>query len=1688
MPQVRKFGAFGGVFTPSILTILGVIMYLRLPSIVGQAGLVTTLLIIVVAHIISVATGLSVSSIATDKKVRAGGTYYIISRSLGLPIGGTLGLALFVGLSFSVSLYLIGFSESFLTYWGLPADRNTIRLAGSIALVVVSTVTLISTALALKTQFYIMAAIALSLLSILLGRHELAPAAGALAPVATAAPFIVLFGIFFPAVTGFEAGVSMSGDLTDPKRAIPRGTLSAIAVGLLVYIGLTIFLARTVSADQLANNPRVLLDIALFPPLVVAGIWGATISSAFGSILSAPRILQATSTDGITPRWFARGYGRENEPRHALVLAFLIAEAGILIGELNAIARIVSMFFITTYGFLNLTAAIESRVSPDFRPSFRVPPWVGLVGGTACFVVMIELDFPAMVGATVLLGGLYLHLKRKQLRLEMGDTWEGVWSALARAALSRLVRADTHRRNWRPNILLFAGESAARSHLVDFALQLTSQRGVLTNVEVVRSGERLPAARDGSVNVFSRRVQGADVYQTIEQVARHYGFAGIEPNTVLLGWARSQDAARFTSLLQSLVELDLNVLLLDYDRARGWGRRERIDVWWRLTGNDVAFSLALVRFLTTSDDWRGARVRFLTVNDGDSALTLSVSSDLARVLSEHRVEAEVQVINNALSRRSFIDIVRSESIEADLTVLGLADIRGEDGASFITDTNALVDVLGTALVTHASSLFREPLVESAALAALRPELAALPAVVADQGESPPPLELPAAESLAALVSGLDAGVQDLAAALSDDYLGPAYELNRRAITEAGEWALEALRTVQDGAGSVGARFQDEALARIQSLRDVASRQRALLAAAIEWLPGSAAERADSLPARVEVTPPAEAWNWSPRRSLRTGIKRWALLTLATVRRRPASYWCPLRALARARLGAFGTVVLDEAAIELSADFERTATAVRRLAGSALEYLDAAGRAGGEAQSTLADGVAALKREAAAAARANAAARARSRSAVRRAARETANELGRYAAWFDTAAALREASRETGPARAPQADVAAAWAEVQELVSADAEFTLRLNGLADRAALVADVARARTATVLQHHLVIPLESLRRSLEQAAARPTREQTRGLDLLSHLDAQFHPEAIVEQVRASFEAEAAAVPVSVSIPAEDSLAAVAAGRFDEVVAATLPARQVVDYVAEAELLGPLLEDLALAAPKVAEAAEVGREVAQLTAFHLGTLDAAGADAASEEQVAALLRAGVARIGRAVDLLQEVQAELEAAIDRHSTALAGRLDGTTIHRLAERLPQYLRSRRGRYVLSGLQRATLTTRNWLSGQAVGVVYRRSEGVVLARQLRREASGGPDSGEPLRRLVESVSPRPDVYDRLPHYYRQLFLGRPAVTGQLAIGFQHELAEAEAALSARGRGAAGALVVLGEPGQGRRTLSNIIAGRYAGPARVIGLDAPEGGSIDPTAFTARLARALGVAQASPVRLAGLLPPGSALVIHNLERWWERSPEGSAVIDVLEEVLARAPGDSLFIINAGPQPFRLLNRLRPLDDRILRVIECEPFNARQLQQVMLPRHAATGLTFELAGRREDQLSEFRLARLFDAHFAFSAGNLGVALHAWIANIEQVEGDQLLRIRAPRRPPLDPFDALGHVDLMLLVQHLLHGQLTRERLARVTGLDPGTLASELRALLRAGVLRESAIGALAVDRFIRPHLSRFLSERELL
>ncbi|MEE8147671.1 MAG: hypothetical protein V3T24_08710, partial [Longimicrobiales bacterium] len=214
-------GTFGGVFTPSLLTILGVIMYLRFGWVVGNVGLPKTLLIVTLSTAITLLTALSIAAIATDQRVRTGGAYYMISRSLGIEAGGAIGIPLYLAQALSVALYTVGFAESAAAAFPVLNER----IVGIVVTILVAIVALTSARVAIRSQYVIMAVIAISLLSLFAGGPLEGVTAGATAqPVPEPESFWVVFAVFFPAVTGIMAWVNLSGDLEDPGRSIPRGT------------------------------------------------------------------------------------------------------------------------------------------------------------------------------------------------------------------------------------------------------------------------------------------------------------------------------------------------------------------------------------------------------------------------------------------------------------------------------------------------------------------------------------------------------------------------------------------------------------------------------------------------------------------------------------------------------------------------------------------------------------------------------------------------------------------------------------------------------------------------------------------------------------------------------------------------------------------------------------------------------------------------------------------------------------------------------------------------------------------------------------------------------------------------------------------------------------------------------------------------------------------------------------------------------------------------------------------------------------------------------------------------------------------------------------------------------------------------------------------------------------------------
>ena len=684
------FGTFQGVFTPSILTIIGVVMYLRFGWMLGNVGLGGALALVTAGSAITFLTGLSISALATNMRMKGGGAYFMLSRSLGLESGAALGLPLALSQAISVSFYVAGFAEA-LTQSGLPVVSGwDVRAVGLVTLGAIALVTTLSADLALKSQYVIMGAIALSLLSFFLGHAPTPPPAGSV-PASEPLGLAPVFAVFFPAVTGILSGLGLSGDLRDPRRSIPLGTLAAVLTGYAVYMVLPLVLHQFVSdAAWLRADTMILLKCARWPTLILLGVWAATLSSAVGSFLCAPRVLQALARDRILPAALGRGFGKTDDPRLSALLCFGVAAAGIALGDINVLAPVLTLFNLSTYALLNFVAAAEELLAnPSWRPTFRVRAVFPLLGFAGCLGAMFLISpgwtFVALAAETA----LYLLVKRRQLRVQFGDLRTGILAALVRFAFQRLS-SDAHvARNWRPNLLVFSRLPIQNPRLLELAKGISGGRSFVTLASVLPDapGTALDAAtlrdavrRTGAnmdLELQPRLQPAGDAWTGLSEILRTYGFGPLVPNTILFGPPAHEHAAPFAGLLATCVREERNVLIVG--TAHAAPADGYLDIWWRGGGDNGALMLALAVLLRRSDAGRrhALRVNMIVRNRTPE----QAREQLTAFLSTARIQTETRIFE--AGDRPFTDILAHQSTDAALSLIGLRPPKdGETQADY----------------------------------------------------------------------------------------------------------------------------------------------------------------------------------------------------------------------------------------------------------------------------------------------------------------------------------------------------------------------------------------------------------------------------------------------------------------------------------------------------------------------------------------------------------------------------------------------------------------------------------------------------------------------------------------------------------------------------------------------------------------------------------------------------------------------------------------------------------------------------------------------------------------------------------------------------------------------------------------------------------------------------------------------
>ncbi len=458
----RRYGTIEGVFIPTLLTILGVILFLRTGWVVGNAGLAGSIGIILLAFLITGFTALSLASISTNVTPEAGGAYALIARSFGVEAGGAVGVPLYLSQSLVIVLYVFGFRDGWLAIFpGHPP------LAIDVAMVaVLVAIVMISTKAAFRTQFVILGIVAVALGSMAIAAFtepwtHTPPTFGEF-PGAPEDGFPgtdvwVVFAVFFPATTGIMAGLNMSGELHDARRSILRGTLAAVAVSLVIYVAVAVWLAFAAPTSELISNYFAIVDLSAWAPAVLAGLLAATFSSALASLVGAPRILQALAAHRVTPAasWLATRDGR-GEPRHALLVTIAIVGAAVLLRDLNAIAPVITLIFLITYGAINLAVLAETVVDlPSYRPTFRVHWIVPLLGALGCVGTMFVINAWFTLVAAVAGGAVLLWLARRDLERPVTDIRGAMLVALAHWATRTARRAPpSDERTWSPHLLV----------------------------------------------------------------------------------------------------------------------------------------------------------------------------------------------------------------------------------------------------------------------------------------------------------------------------------------------------------------------------------------------------------------------------------------------------------------------------------------------------------------------------------------------------------------------------------------------------------------------------------------------------------------------------------------------------------------------------------------------------------------------------------------------------------------------------------------------------------------------------------------------------------------------------------------------------------------------------------------------------------------------------------------------------------------------------------------------------------------------------------------------------------------------------------------------------------------------------------------------------------------------------------
>lgn len=705
MSDKKKLGlGTAPVFLTAISTILGAVLFLRFGYAVGNVGFWGSMIIILLGHLVTIPTSMAIAEIATNKKVEGGGEYFIISRSFGLTIGGTIGIALYLSQAISVAFYIIAFGEAFIPVLSWLSellnvgtiDKRfvTITILGLFAALMLTR----GANSGVKVLYVVVGILFMALLAFFIGESgyqgikDINPLTN---HINNPDSFFVVFAIIFPAFTGMTAGVGLSGDLAHPRKSIPLGTIGGTLAGMVMYVFISYKMVISASPDDLVNNTMVMADIAVWGPIIPIGLACATLSSALGSIMVAPRTLQALGKDKITPfkgfnNLISFGKKGSNEPIYASIITLAIALFIIVMGDIDFVAKVISMFFMITYGSLCLISFLQHFASsPSYRPTFKSQWYISLIGAITCMWLMFKMDTVYALLALIFIFLLYITISRfKKDEKSIAALFQGAIFQLNRALQVFLQRKSHEKSNeeWRPSVVSISKDSFDNFDQFNLLRWISERYGFGTYIHLINgylssgsekdikeSMDRLMELADVTKsNVFINTLISPSYTSAIAQAIQLPGISGKANNMLLFSYSKNKENG-LDQILENLsivqcMHFDIGILATS---DRSFGFKREIQIWMNPQDYINANLMILLGYIISGHkDWKKADIKINVICAQEEVKERR--EELFEIIEEGRLAISSRNINIVPlnENESFKSLVNKSSHQSDLSIIG----------------------------------------------------------------------------------------------------------------------------------------------------------------------------------------------------------------------------------------------------------------------------------------------------------------------------------------------------------------------------------------------------------------------------------------------------------------------------------------------------------------------------------------------------------------------------------------------------------------------------------------------------------------------------------------------------------------------------------------------------------------------------------------------------------------------------------------------------------------------------------------------------------------------------------------------------------------------------------------------------------------------------------------------------------